>query len=192
MGTFVLLILIIFALPILFFILVYNRLVTLRNRTDNAWYQIDVQLTRRADLIPNLVETVKGYAAHERGVFEQVSKARSAWSQAGTVKEKAVASGQLASALKTLFAVAENYPELKANQNFLMLQEELSGVESKIAYARQFYNDSVLAFNTAQQTFPSNIVASTFNFKPREYFEIEEVTKREVPKVDFGQSSQSA
>jgi LemA protein len=177
--------LIVFGVPILIIIGIYNRLVVLRNRGDNAWHQIDVQLERRADLVPNLVETVKGYAAHEKGVFEAVTKARTQWAQAGSVKEKAEANEMLTSALKTLFAVAENYPDLKANQNFLMLQEELAGIESKIAYARQFYNDTILAYNNAQQVFPSNIIANMFNFKPREYFEVEEAGKREVPKVGF-------
>jgi len=177
--------LVVIGVPLIIIIAIYNRLVVLRNRGDNAWHQIDVQLQRRADLVPNLVETVKGYAAHERGVFEAVTKARTQWAQAGTVKEKEQANGMLTSALKTLFAVAENYPDLKANQNFLMLQEELAGIESKIAYSRQFYNDTVLSYNNAQQVFPSNIIANMFNFKIREYFEIEESGKREVPKVDF-------
>jgi len=177
--------LIVFGVPILIIIGIYNRLVVLRNRGDNAWHQIDVQLERRADLVPNLVETVKGYAAHEKGVFEAVTKARTQWAQAGSVKEKAEANEMLTSALKTLFAVAENYPDLKANQNFLMLQEELAGIESKIAYARQFYNDTILAYNNAQQVFPSNIIANMFKFKPKEYFEVEEAGKREVPKVGF-------
>jgi LemA protein len=180
-----LVILIILGVIILTVILIYNRLVALRNQSENAWHQIDVQLMKRADLVPNLVETVKGYAAHEKNVFESVTKARTQWAQAGTIQEKADATNQLTNALKTLFAVVENYPELKANQNFLLLQEELSGIESKIAYARQFYNDSVMNYNQAQQVFPSSIIANTFNFKPREYFEIEEVGKREVPKVEF-------
>jgi LemA protein len=187
MGTIsivLLFLLIVIGVPILIMILMYNRLVTLRNRSDNAWHQIDVQLQKRADLVPNLVETVKGYAAHEKSVFENVTKARSIYSQAGTVQEKADATNMLTSALKTLFAVVENYPELKANQNFLLLQEELSGIESKIAYARQFYNDVVMSFNNTQQVFPSNIIANMFGFKTRVYFEIEE-TKREAPKVDF-------
>ena len=175
---------IVLGVPILILILLYNKLVKLRNRSENAWHQIDVQLQKRADLVPNLVETVKGYAAHEKGVLEEVTKARSIYSQAGTVQEKAEATNMLTGALKTLFAVVENYPELKANQNFLLLQEELSGIESKIAYARQFYNDVVLSFNNAQQVFPSSIVANWFGFKPKEYFEIEE-TKRDVPRVDF-------
>jgi LemA protein len=180
----VLFIFIVLGVPILILILLYNKLVRLRNRAENAWHQIDVQLQKRADLVPNLVETVKGYAAHEKRVFEEVTKARSIYSQAGSVKEKAEATNMLTSALKTLFAVVENYPELKANQNFLLLQEELSGIESKIAYARQFYNDVVMSFNNTQQVFPSNIIANWFGFKPKEYFEIEE-TKREAPKVDF-------
>lgn len=179
---------IIFGILVLIFlggIFIYNRLVNLRNRSENAWYQIDVQLLKRADLIPNLVETVKGYAKHEREVFENVTKARASVTQAGTVKEKADATNMLTNALKSLFAVVENYPELKANQNFLLLQEELSGIESKIAYARQFYNDTVMNYNRTQQLFPSNIVASLFGFTPKDYFEIEEPEKREAPRVDF-------
>jgi LemA protein len=187
MGAVLIVILFVFVVigvPVLIIIGLYNKLIKLRNRSDNAWHQIDVQLQKRADLVPNLVETVKGYAAHEKGVFEEVTKARSIYSQAGTLKEKADATNMLTGALKTLFAVVENYPELKANQNFLLLQEELSGIESKIAYSRQFYNDVVLSFNNAQQVFPSNIIANWFGFKPKEYFEIEE-TKREAPRVDF-------
>lgn len=159
---------------------IYNRLVTLRNRIDNAWSQIDVQLRRRYDLIPNLVETVKGYAAHERETLEQVIAARSAAMSAQTVKEHSDAENMLTGALKSLFALAEAYPDLKANQNFLMLQEELAGTESKIAYARQFYNDSVMTYNTAIQMFPSNLVASIFGFREREYFEIEEGAREPV------------
>ncbi|KPK99269.1 MAG: hypothetical protein AMJ90_09605 [candidate division Zixibacteria bacterium SM23_73_2] len=166
-------------------ILVYNRLINLRNRVENAWHQIDVQLLKRADLIPNLVETVKGYAKHEKEVFEKVTQARASVTQAGTIKQKADATNMLTSALKSLFAVVENYPELKANQNFLLLQEELSGIESKIAYARQFYNDTVMNYNRTQQLFPSNIVASLFGFTLKDYFEIEEPGKREAPRVDF-------
>ena len=171
---------------ILIFVVVgiYNRLVTLRNRVDNAWSQIDVQLKRRYDLIPNLVETVKGYAAHERETFEAVIQARSAAMSAQGVAAQGEAENVLTGALKSLFALAEAYPDLKANQNFMMLQEELSGTESKIAYARQFYNDSVMTFNTSQQTFPSNLIAGVFGFKPREYFEIEEEAKEPV-KVQF-------
>jgi LemA protein len=162
----------------------FNRLVVLRNRFENAWSQIDVQLKRRADLIPNLVETVKGYATHERGVFERVTEARSALMNAKGVKEQGDANNMLTGALKSLFAVAENYPDLKANQNFMMLQEELSGTESKIAYARQFYNDTILKYDTMREQFPSSIVAAMFGFKDHEYFAAEE-TAREPVKVKF-------
>ncbi|HEX9916595.1 MAG TPA: LemA family protein [candidate division Zixibacteria bacterium] len=181
-----LLLLIVIGVPLIIVIGVYNRLVVFRNRGDNAWHQIDVQLQKRADLVPNLVETVKGYAAHEKQTFENVTKARAMYNQAEDIKGKAEATNMLTSALKTLFAVAENYPELKANQNFLLLQEELSGIESKIAYARQFYNDTILDYNNSRQVFPSSIIANLFSFQPRDYFEIEEPAKREVPKVDFG------
>ncbi|MEM4390187.1 MAG: LemA family protein [Candidatus Micrarchaeia archaeon] len=181
-----LLVLIVIALLaiILLFIYYYNRLVVLRNQIDNAWAQIDVQLKRRYDLIPNLIETVKGYVKHERETLEAVTKARAAMAQATTVGEKARAHDLMTSALKSLFAVAEEYPRLRANQNFLQLQEELSGTESKIAYARQFYNDSVLEFNNKCQTFPSSIVAALFGFRPREYFQIEEAARAPV-KVKF-------
>jgi len=162
----------------------YNRLVVLRNQIDNAWAQIDVQLRRRYDLIPNLVETVKGYAKHERETLEAVTKARAAMASAKTVGEKAQAHNMLTAALKTLFAVAEDYPKLQANQNFLQLQEELSGTESKIAYARQFYNDSVLEYNNRCQVFPSSIIASILGFKTREYFQVEEAARAPV-KVRF-------
>lgn len=177
--------LIAFGVLLVFVIGIYNRLITLRNRSDNAWAQVDVQLRRRYDLIPNLVETVKGYAKHERGTFEKVTEARSKAINAGTVKEQGQAENMLTGALKSLFAVVENYPDLKANQNFLMLQEELAGTEGKIAYARQFYNDTVMKFNLRQQVFPSNIIASRFNFKEKEYFEIEEEEAREPVKVKF-------
>lgn len=164
---------------------IYNSLVTLRNRCENAWSQVDVQLRRRYDLIPNLVETVKGYAKHEREVFEKVTQARSQAIGAKTVGEQGQAENMLTGALKSLFAVSENYPDLKANQNFLMLQEELAGTEGKIAYARQFYNDNVMKFNMKQQVFPSNVIAGMFGFKLREYFEIEEPAAREPVKVSF-------
>jgi LemA protein len=163
-----------------FVISIYNRLVTLRSRVDNAWSQIDVQLRRRYDLIPNLVETVKGYAAHEKDTLEKVIQARNMAMNAQTVKEQGEAENMLSGTLKSLFAVAEQYPDLKANQNFLMLQEELSGTESKIAYARQFYNDSVMSYNMSTQQFPSNIVAGAFGFTQRDYFEIEEAAKEPV------------
>jgi LemA protein len=164
---------------------IYNGLITLRNRADNAWAQVDVQLRRRYDLIPNLVETVKGYAKHEREVFQKVTEARAQAINAGTVGEQGQAENMLSGALKSLFAVAENYPDLKANQNFLMLQEELAGTEGKIAYARQFYNDTVMKFNTKQQVFPSNMIANMFGFKEKEYFEIEEPEAKEPVKVEF-------
>jgi LemA protein len=164
---------------------IYNGLITLRNRADNAWAQVDVQLRRRYDLIPNLVETVKGYAAHEKETFQKVTEARSQAINAGTVAEQGKAENMLTGALKSLFAVAESYPDLKANQNFLMLQEELAGTEGKIAYARQFYNDTVMKFNTKQQVFPSNLIASMFNFQEKEYFEIEEAEAKEPVKVEF-------
>ncbi len=159
----------------------YNSLISLRNRVDNAWSQIDVQLKRRYDLIPNLVETVKGYATHEREVFEKVTEARSqAISAGGSVAEQAKAENQLTQTLRSLFAVAENYPELKANQNFMLLQEELSGTESKIAFARQFYNDSAYRYDTAIETFPRNVMAGIFGFKERPYFEAEAESRRPV------------
>jgi LemA protein len=163
----------------------YNGLVVLRNRIENAWSQIDVQLKGRTDLIPNLIETVKGYASHEKEVFLKVTEARSALVNAQGVHDQAEANNMLTGALKTLFAVAENYPELKANQNFMMLQEELAGTESKIAYARQFYNDTVLKYDNKREKFPSNIIANMFGFKAREYFEAGEAD-REPVKVNFG------
>ncbi len=168
------------ALVVLAVVLVYNSLVTLRNRIDNAWHQIDVQLKRRYDLIPNLVETVKGYAKHEKSTFEMVTKARSQMMGATTMKERAAANDLLTNALKSLFAVAEAYPQLRANENFKMLQEELAGTESKIAYSRQFYNDSVMEYNIKIQSFPSNLIAGAFSFGQREYFEIEGKERKAV------------
>jgi LemA protein len=161
-------------------VVLFNRLVSLRNRVDNGWSQIDVQLRRRYDLIPNLIETVKGYAAHEREVFEQITEARSRGIAADTVGDQAQAENQVTRGLRQLFAVAEAYPELKANQNFLALQEELTGTESKIAYARQFYNDQVMRLNTLIQSFPSNVIASMFHFAPREFFDIEDPVRGPV------------
>jgi LemA protein len=158
-------------LVIVVVIVMYNGLVRARNRIDNAWSQIDVQLKRRYDLIPNLVETVKGYADHERSTFEMVTQARANAINAQGPEQQAQAENVLSGALKSLFAVAEAYPDLKANQNFLNLQEELTSTEDRIAYARQFYNDSVLSFNNRIQTFPRSIIAGTFNFEKREYFE---------------------
>ena len=172
---------------LLILVLSYNGLVRTRNRVDNAWSQIDVQLKRRYDLIPNLVETVKGYAAHERQTLEAVTNARANAINAqtrGTVQEQAQAENQLTGALKSLFAVAEAYPDLKANQNFLALQEELTSTEDRIAYARQFYNDSVLNYNNAIQTFPRNVLARNFNFAKREFFEGEEAESGPV-RVQF-------
>lgn len=163
----------------------YNGLVRLRNQVKNAWAQIDVQLKRRYDLIPNLVETVKGYASHERETLEQVTKARQRGIDASDVQEQQEAENMITGALRQLFALSEAYPNLKANQNFLQLQEELASTENKIGFARQYYNDSVQQFNTRQQMFPANLVASTFGFQPAEFFEIEEAAAREVPKVDF-------
>ncbi len=161
-------------LVLLYAIYLFNRQVSLRNRVDNGWSQIDVQLRRRYDLIPNLVETVKGYAAHERELFEQVAAARSQAIGASTVGDQAQAENQLTAGLRRLMAVAENYPDLKASQNFLALQEELTGTESRIAYARQFYNDQVMLLNTRIQAVPSNVVAKVFGFTPREFFDIED------------------
>ena len=179
-------------LVVLVVIAIYNRLITLRNRVDQAWAQIDVQLRRRYDLIPNLVETVKGYAAHERETFQQVTEARARCIDAGTVREQGEAENMLTGALRRLFAVVENYPELKANENFLMLQEELAGTEGKIAYARQFYNDSVMTLNMTIQRVPNNLVASTFGFKERDYFEIEEPEARAPVEVSFTRSEGQA
>ena len=184
MGALVLLLVIIGAMAVLA-VGMYNGLITLRNRCDNAWSQVDVQLRRRYDLIPNLVETVKGYAKHESGVFERVTQARAAAVNAQTVKAQGEADNMLTGALKSLFAVVEAYPDLKANQNFLMLQEELAGTESKVAYARQFYNDVVMKFNMKQQVFPSNILANMFGFKTKEYFQIEEEAAKGPVKVSF-------
>jgi len=156
---------------ILVFILSYNGLVRLRNRIDNAWSQIDVQLKRRYDLIPNLVETVKGYAAHERQTLESVTQARANAINAQGPAQQAEAENVLSGALKSLFAVAEAYPDLKANQNFLNLQEELTSSEDRVAYARQYYNDSVLSYNTQIQKFPTALLAGMFHFEKREYFE---------------------
>jgi LemA protein len=170
---------------ILYIIYTYNRFVVLRTRIDNAWSQIDVQMRRRFDLIPNLVETVKGYAGHERETLENVTKARAAMAEAKTVQEQAQAQNMITSALKTLFAVAEQYPNLKANENFMMLQEELAGTENKIAYARQFYNDTVMSYNAMIQMFPASIVAGMGGFTKREFFEIEEPAAREPVRVTF-------
>ncbi len=167
-------------LLLLYVVVTYNGLVRARNRVDNAWAQIDVQLRRRYDLIPNLVETVKGYATHERETFQRVTEARTAAINASGVGEQAQAESMITGALKSLFAVAEAYPDLEANENFLELQEELSGTEGRIAYARQFYNDSVLRLNTKIETFPTNVIANAFNFEQREYFEADDTSRGPV------------
>jgi LemA protein len=165
-------------------VVLYNRLVRLRNRAENAWAQVDVQLRRRYDLVPNLVETVKGYAAHERATFEEVTQARTAAQQASSVGQQAEAENALTAAIGRLFAVAEDYPELRASENFQQLQGQLEETEGKIAVARQIYNDSVLTYDNALETVPTNVVAGVFNFEPRAYFELEEPA-REPPQVRF-------
>jgi len=172
-------------LLVVFVIGVYNALVGLRNQVDNAWSQIDVQLKRRHDLIPNLVETAKGYMKHERGTFEAVTNARAQAMGAKTVAEAAKAEGALGEALSKFLLVVENYPELKANQNFLAVQEELASTENKIAFARQAYNDQALFYNNKTQMFPSNIVAAIFSFIKRDFFEVGAAAEREAPKVSF-------
>jgi LemA protein len=180
----ILIIVAIIVVLVIAFIVMYNGLVQLRNRIDNAWSQIDVQLQRRHDLIPNLVETVKGYAAHERETLERVVQARNQAISAQGPAEQGQAENLLTGALRQVFALAEAYPDLKANQNFLALQEELTTTEDRVAYARQFYNDSVLKYNSKIQSIPSNVIAGMFNFDEREYFEGEEAA-RTVPRVEF-------
>ena len=172
---------------LVFFIAIFNRLVRLRNQVKNAWAQIDVQLKRRYDLIPNLMETVRGYMKHERGTMEAVTKARNLAQQVSSsgAAVRSKAEGELSSALARLLLVVENYPDLKANQNFLALQEELSSTENKIGFSRQFYNDSVLKLNNQTPMFPSNMVASMTGFKAGEFFEVKVSTEREAPKVSF-------
>jgi LemA protein len=174
-------------LLLLWLVAMFNKLVRLRNRSENAWAQVDVQLRRRYDLIPNLVETVKGYAAHERETFEAVTNARVAAQQAQGVAAQAQAENVLTAALGRLFAVAEAYPQLRATENFQQLQAQLSDVEQNIAIARQVYNDTVLSYENALETVPTSVIAGIFNFRPREYFQTEDVT-RGAPRVDFGQS----
>jgi len=169
----IIVLIVVVVLLLLFFVAQYNGLVKLKNRVENAWAQIDVQLRRRYDLIPNLVETVKGYAAHESETLEAVVQARNAAMSAGGPADAAQSENMLTGTLKSLFALSEAYPNLKANANFLELQEELISTESRIAFARQHYNDSVLGYNTKIQSFPSNIIAGMFSFAEREYFEVE-------------------
>ncbi|HUX05900.1 MAG TPA: LemA family protein [Acidobacteriota bacterium] len=176
----------IIAVLIVFVIILFNTLVRLRNQTRNAWSQIDVQLKRRHDLIPNLMETVKGYMHHERETLEAVTKARQqAVNISESVAEQAQKENMLSQTLRSLFAVAENYPDLKANQNFLALQEELASTENKISFSRQFYNDSVMGFNNKIEMFPSNVIAGMFAFKAAEFFEVEDEAERAVPEVKF-------
>ena len=191
MSTFVWIIIGVVVLLVIFVVAAYNRLVALRNRIDAAWSQIDVQLKRRYDLIPNLVETVKGYAAHERETLEAVVRARQQAVDATGIENQAQAENMLTQALRQLFAVAEAYPDLKANQNFLALQEELTGTESRIAFSRQFYNEQVLAYDNAIEQFPTNILAGMFGFKDKPYFEAEAAARENV-RVDFGQGGGAA
>lgn len=182
MGWIILAIVVILVIAI---ISMYNDLVSRRVKVDNAWSQIDVQLQRRFDLIPNFVETVKGYAAHESETFEKITELRTSWANAQTVTEKAELDNQLSGALKTIMAVSENYPDLKANQNFSELSEELRNTENKISFSRQFYNDSVTRYNTKLELFPSNLVAGMFNFQKKELFAAESDEARKNVKVDF-------
>ncbi len=183
---FMLILVLVIVLAVLFVVGIYNTLVRLRNEVKNAWSQIDVQLKRRHDLIPNLIETVKGYMTHERQTLEAVTKARQqAVEITGSLADKAAVENMLSQTLKSLFAVSENYPDLKANQNFLGLQEELTTTENKISFARQYYNDGVLGLNNKIQMFPSNIVAGIFNFKEGEFFAVEDAAEKAVPQVKF-------
>ena len=167
----------------------YNSLVQSIIKVDNAWSQIDVQLQRRFDLIPNFIETVKGYMTHEKETFEKIASLRTSWANANSVSEKAELDNQLSTTLKTIMAVSENYPELKANQNFSELSEELRNTENKISFSRQFYNDTVTMYNTKLQVFPSNIIAGMFNFKARDLFKAESDEARRNVKVDFGNNN---
>ncbi len=189
MSVPVIIILAVIAVIIIALIAIYNGLVRARLKVDNAWSQIDVQLQRRFDLIPNFVETVKGYMQHEKEVLEKVTELRTSWASAETVGKKAELDGQLSDALKTIMAVSENYPDLKANQNFSELSEELRNTENKISFSRQFYNDSVTMYNTKLQTFPSNIIAGMFNFTARDLFTAESDEARKNVKVDFGKNA---
>ena len=177
--------LVIIVLLVIWIISIYNGLIKSRQKVDNAWSQIDVQLQRRFDLIPNFVETVKGYMTHESETFEKITQLRTSWANSSTVGEKAKLDGELSGALKTIMAVSENYPELKANQNFSELSEELRNTENKISFSRQFYNDSVTMYNTKLELFPSNIVAGMFNFQKRDLFAAESDEARKNVKIDF-------
>ncbi len=182
---FLIVILVIVAILVFVFIGAYNKLVGLRNGVESSWRQVDVQLQKRYDLVPNLVETVKGYAKHEQETLEKVIQARNAAMNASGVHDQQEAENMLSGTLKSLFALSESYPDLKANQNFLMLQQELASIENKIAYSRQHYNDVVRGYNTLQQQFPSNLVAGMAGCSPSEYFELETEAAREAPKVSF-------
>jgi len=184
MGPLVI-VLIVIAVLVLIVIKLYNYLVKLRQKVRNGWSQIDVQLQRRFDLIPNLVDTVKGYMAHESSVLEKVTELRSSWANATSIKEKSNLDNELSGALKTIMAVSENYPDLKANQNFSQLQEELQNTENKIAFSRQFYNDVATKYNTKIEVVPSNIIANMFGFKPEELFQVDTAEARKNVKVDF-------
>ena len=177
--------LVIIVLLVIWIISIYNGLIKSRQKVDNAWSQIDVQLQWRFDLIPDFVETVKGYMTHESETFEKIAQLRTSWANSSTVREKAKLDGELSGALKTIMAVSENYPELKANQNFSELSEELRNTENKISFSRQFYNDSVTMYNTKLELFPSNIVAGMFNFQKRDLFAAESDEARKNVKVDF-------
>lgn len=181
-----LIILIVIVVIIIAIISMYNDLVKSRVKVDNAWSQIDIQLQRRFDLIPNFVETVKGYMNHESETFEKIAALRTSWANATSVKDKAEIDNQISGTLKTIMAVSENYPELKANQNFLQLSEELRNTENKISFSRQFYNDTVTRYNTKIQTVPTNILAGMFNFTARDLFKAESDEARKNVKVDFG------
>lgn len=178
------LLIILVTLVIIMFIAYYNKFAVLGNRIDNSLAQIDVQLRKRADLVPNLVSAVKGYMKHEKSTFTELAKARTAFMNAKDIKEKMKAGNQIQSALKTIFAVAENYPVLKANENFMQLQQELSSIEDKVAYSRQYYNDSILSYNNSSRTFPGKFFFSIYGFKEKPYLEIP-VAARAVPKVEF-------
>ena len=172
-------------LLVIIVISIYNTLVRLRQKVRNSWSQIDVQLQRRFDLIPNLVDTVKGYLKHESDVLTKVTELRTSWANAGSVKEKAELDGELSNTLKTIMAVSENYPDLKASQNFSELQQELQNTENKISFSRQFYNDTVTIYNTKLEVIPSNIIASLFGFKPEELFSVESAEARKNVKINF-------
>ena len=178
-------ILIVVLLFLFWLVSVYNGLIKARQKVNNAWSQIDVQLQRRFDLIPNLVETVKGYTKHEEKVFTDVAKLRTSWAGASSVKEKAELSNELSSALKTIMAVSESYPELKANENFLQMQEELQNTENKISYSRQFYNDTVTKYNTRLEVFPDTVIASMFHFEAAELFKVDSDEAKKNVKVSF-------